>query len=170
VRALLDLLAVVSMTDAPIRALEREILDDIPLARAMQLQIAAYGPNGLTLLAPLAPNINDKGCAFGGSLASLLTLSCWALVVLRLRAIGEDCDVYVQDSQLRYLAPVWGEIRAESRIAEGESWDAFFAMIGARGKGRLRILASVSDASGKPATTLEARFVALRREAKSSAA
>lgn len=169
-RALFDLLAVVSMTDAPIRALEREILDDIPLARAMQLQIAACGPDGLTLLAPLAPNINDKGCAFGGSLASLLTLSCWALVVLRLRAIGEDCDVYVQDSQLRYLAPVWGEIRAESRLADGESWDAFFAMVGARGKGRLRIVASVADDSGKPATTLEARFVALRREAKSSAA
>ncbi|MBL8298330.1 MAG: YiiD C-terminal domain-containing protein [Rhodanobacteraceae bacterium] len=158
------------MTDAPIRALECEILADIPLARAMQLKIAACSPGGLTLLAPLAPNINDKGCAFGGSLASLLTLSCWALVVLRLRAAGEDCDVYVQDSQLRYLAPVWGEIRAESRLAEGENWDVFFAMVGARGKGRLRINASVNGADGKAATTLEARFVALRREAKSSAA
>jgi len=158
------------MTDALIHALEREILADIPLARAMQLQIAAYQPDGLTLLAPLAPNINDKGCAFGGSLASLLTLSCWALIVLRLRAAGEDCDVYVQDSQLRYLAPVWGEIRAESQLAEGESWNEFFAMLGSRNKSRLRILASVANGLGKPATTLDARFVALRREAKSSAA
>jgi thioesterase domain-containing protein len=76
----------------------------------------------------------------------------------------------VQDSQLRYLAPVWGEIRAESQLAEGESWNDFFAMLGSRGKGRLRILASVADGSGKLATTLDARFVALRREAKSSAA
>lgn len=169
-RALFVLPAVVSMTDTLIRALEREILDDIPLARAMQLHIAAHAPDRLAMSAPLAPNINDKGCAFGGSLASLLTLSCWALVVLRLRAAGEDCDVYVQDSQLRYLAPVWGELRAESQLAEGESWDGFFAMLGARGKGRLRVVATVADDSGKPATTLDARFVALRREARSSAA
>lgn len=158
------------MTEALIRALEREILADIPLAQAMQLQIAAYQPEGLTLLAPLAPNINDKGCAFGGSLASMLTLSCWALIVLRLRAAGEDCDVYVQDSQLRYLAPVWGEIRAESRLADSESWDDFFAMLGTRGKGRLRVVAGVADAHGKPATTLDARFVALRRDSRCSAA
>jgi thioesterase domain-containing protein len=158
------------MTQALIHALEREILADIPLAQAMQLRIAACQPDGLVLHAPLAPNINDKGCAFGGSLASLLTLSCWALIVLRLRAAGEDCDVYVQDSQLRYLAPVWGEIHAASRLAEGEAWDPFFAMLNARGKGRLRVTASVADADGRPATTLEARFVALRREAKSSAA
>ncbi|WP_257389221.1 thioesterase domain-containing protein [Tahibacter caeni] len=158
------------MTDTLIRALEREILDDIPLARAMQLRIAAHAPDRLAMSAPLAPNINDKGCAFGGSLASLLTLSCWALVVLRLRAAGEDCDVYVQDSQLRYLAPVWGELRAESQLANGENWDDFFAMLGARGKGRLRVVATVADEAGKPATTLDARFVALRREAKSSAA
>lgn len=158
------------MTSALVHALEREILADIPLAQAMQLRVAAHSPEHLALVAPLAPNINDKGCAFGGSLASLLTLSCWALVVLRLRAAGEDCDVYVQDSQIRYLAPVWGEIRAESRLAAEESWDGFFGMLAARGKGRLHISASVADENGKPATTLEARFVALRREARSSAA
>lgn len=158
------------MTDTPILALEREILAEIPLAGAMQLRIAEYRPDGLVLEAPLGPNINDKGCAFGGSLASLMTLACWALVVLRLRAAGEDCDVYVQDSQLRYLAPVWGDIRAESRLAEGENWDGFFAMLATRGKGRLRVLAAVGDGSGKSATTLEARFVALRRAAGSHAA
>lgn len=158
------------MTLTLVHALEREILADIPLAQAMQLRIDAHSADRLALLAPLAPNINDKGCAFGGSLASLLTLSCWALVVLRLRSAGEDCDVYVQDSQLKYLAPVWGEIRAESRLAADERWEGFFGMLSARGKGRLRVNACVLDQNGKPATTLEARFVALRREARSSAA
>lgn len=158
------------MTLALIHALEREILTDIPLAQAMQLRLTDYHGDRLALCAPLAPNINDKGCAFGGSLASLLTLSCWSLMVLRLRAAGEDCDVYVQDSQLRYLAPVWGGIRAEASLAEGDNWDGFFSLLSARGKSRARLVASVCDESGKPATTLEARFVALRREAKSSAA
>ncbi|MEO8672405.1 MAG: YiiD C-terminal domain-containing protein [Tahibacter sp.] len=149
--------------------LEQEILHDIPLARAMQLRIAASDEQQLTLAAPLAPNINDKGCAFGGSLASLLTLAGWGFLVLRLRAAGEDCDVFVQDSQLRYLAPVWGELCATAQLAEGDSWAAFFNALGTRGKGRLRVVAQVPGADGAPATTLEARFVALRRKALSPA-
>lgn len=144
-------------------ALEQEILTDIPLTRALGLRLAEAAAGRVVLAAPLAPNVNDKGCAFGGSLASLLTLAGWALVVLRLRAAGVAAEVYVQDSQLRYLAPVWSDFRAEARAAEGESWDEFFIALGARGKGRLRIHAVVSGADGAPATTLEARFVALRK-------
>src|SRR5690606_6825838 len=63
-------------------ALERELLAEIPLARAMQLSVAAYDGATLALAAPLAPNGNDKGCAFGGSLASLMTLAGWGLAHL----------------------------------------------------------------------------------------
>lgn len=152
-----------------IRALEREILTDIPLARAIDLRIGDVEDEALTLVAPLGPNINDKGCAFGGSLASLLTLAGWSMLSLRLRDAGEDCDVYVQDSQLRYLSPVWGDLRATARLAEGEDWKAFFGMLSSRGKGRLRVVASVAGDNGEPATTLEARFVALRRVANAVA-
>ena len=158
------------MNTASIRALEREILDDIPLARAIDLRIAAADGDMLTLAAPLGPNINDKGCAFGGSLASLLTLAGWSLLSLRLRTAGEDCDVYVQDSHLRYLAPVWGDLAATARLAEGEDWKSFFGMLASRGKGRLRVIATVPGENGAPATTLEARFVALRRAANVGAA
>ena len=150
------------------RQLELEILQEIPLARAMNLRVAAGDGEHLTLAAPLAPNINDKGCAFGGSLASLLTLAGWGLLVLRLRAAGEDCDVFVQDSQLRYLAPVWGDLAATAQLVDGESWEAFFNTLGARGKGRLRVAARVATADGSPATTLEARFVAVRRKTEAA--
>jgi len=150
-----------AFTDLAIE-LEQEILTDIPITRTMQLHIAQADGEQIVLAAPLAPNVNDKGCAFGGSLASVLTLAGWALLVLRLRAAGEDCDVYVQDSQLKYLAPVWGDFRATARLAEGESWEAFFSALSSRGKGRLRVVADVPGADGTPATTLEARFVALR--------
>ena len=142
--------------------LEQEILTDIPITRTMQLHIAQADGDTIALAAPLAPNVNDKGCAFGGSLASVLTLAGWALLVLQLRAAGEECEVYVQDSYLKYLAPVWGDFRATAQLAEGESWSSFFAALTSRGKGRLRIMASVAGTDGAPATTLEARFVALR--------
>ena len=153
-----------TFTQADAQMLEQEILAAIPLTRAMGLRMDRYDGASLTLAAPLEPNVNDKGCAFGGSLASVLTLAGWGLVMLRLRAAGEDCDVYVQDSQVRYTAPVWSDFTATATLAPAESWDGFFGALKSRGKARLRIHAGVTDASGTEATGLEARFVALRRK------
>ncbi len=144
-------------------ALERMLLADIPLTRAMALQATRYDGESLTLSAPLVPNVNDKGCAFGGSLASLMTLAGWGLIKLALDARALDGDIYVQDSAIRYLAPVWTDFHATARLAEGERFDAFFDALAARGKGRLRVQVTVPLADGKPATTLEARFVALAK-------
>jgi thioesterase domain-containing protein len=141
-------------------AFERELLADIPLARAMQLRVGAWDGERLCMSAPLAPNINDKGCAFGGSLASLMTLAGWGLIVLRLRALERRCDVYVQDSSLRYLAPVWGELVTEARLADGESWDSLLPTLDARGRARLRVACRVAGADGADAVSFEARFVA----------
>ncbi|MFC5489276.1 YiiD C-terminal domain-containing protein [Dokdonella soli] len=144
-------------------ALGREILADIPLTRAMGLSIVACDSGSLTLAAPLAPNINDKGCAFGGSLASLMTLAGWGLIKLATDARELDCEIYVQDSTIRYLAPVWQDFVAVARLAEGEHFDDFFGAITARGKGRLRVHCTVPLAHGGAAATLEARFVALAK-------
>jgi thioesterase domain-containing protein len=140
---------------------EQQLLADIPLARAMQLRVADWSEDRLRLSAPLAPNINDKGCAFGGSLASLMTLVGWGLIVLRLRALGRSCDIYVQDSMVRYMAPVWSDFIAEAQLAEGESWDAFLATLEQRGRARLSVVCRIPLDDGSAAATLEARFVAI---------
>jgi thioesterase domain-containing protein len=142
-------------------AFEQQLLADIPLARAMQLRVARWDEGKLSLAAPLAPNINDKGCAFGGSLTSLMTLVGWGLIVLKLQSLGRDCDIYVQDSMVRYQAPVWSDFTAEAQLAEGESWDAFLAMLEQRGRARLRVVCRVPLDDGSAAATLEARFVAI---------
>jgi thioesterase domain-containing protein len=147
-------------------ALEHELLADIPLARAMALSIRIWDGDSLTLAAPLAPNINDKGCAFGGSLASLMTLTGWALVKLALDARTQSptaCDIYVQDSKIRYLAPVWQDFDAVARLAEGHAFAEFFATLDARGKARLRVHCTVPLADGSAAATLDAQFVALAK-------
>jgi len=144
---------------------EQQLLADIPLARAMQLRVAAWNERGLVLAAPLAPNINDKGCAFGGSLASLMTLAGWGVIVLQLRAVGRECDIYVQDSTVRYLAPVWSDFVTQAQLAEGESWETFLATLAQRGRARLRVVCRVALEDGRDAATLEARFVAIDNKA-----
>jgi len=150
------------MSDA-IRTLEAAVLAEIPLARAMQLRMRDYDGTTLSVAAPLAPNINDKGCAFGGSLVSLLTLAGWGLIVLKLKELDRTCDVYVQDSAVRYLAPVWEDFAANAHLAEGESWDAFAATLAARGRSRLSMDCRVSLADGTDACILQARFVAIAK-------
>jgi thioesterase domain-containing protein len=150
---------------AAAQALVAFIHEGIPLARAMALELGDYNGEQLTLATPLAPNVNDKGCAFGGSLVSLMTLTGWGLVELALRRRGEDCDVYVGESTVRYLSPVWGDFRAQAQPAEDANWDTFFATLAARGRARIGIEAEVPGADGKPAATLAAQFVAKRRAA-----
>ena len=96
----------------------QDVLDCMPAVRAMQIQLDGYADGVLRITAPLAANVNDKGNAFGGSLASVLTLSGWALVSLRLRLAGHDAEVYVADSNLRYLAPVYEDLHAHAEAAE----------------------------------------------------
>ncbi len=142
---------------------EHALLADIPLARAMQLRVHAHDGDELALAAPLAPNINDKGCAFGGSLVSLLTLAGWGLIVLKLGALERDCDVYVQDSSVRYLAPVWSDFIARAGLAHGETWATFTDTLASRGRARLRVACAVTLADASQACTLDARFVAIVR-------
>ena len=148
---------------SPLPELEHFIRDGIPLARAMDLHIAEFDDERLVMTAPLAPNINDKGCAFGGSLASLMTVACWALVEARLRQRGLDCDVFVADSTIRYLDTVWDDLRAEAMLAPGASWEPFFATLETRGRARADFTCVVPGTGGKPAASLDARFVAKRR-------
>ncbi|WP_133478470.1 YiiD C-terminal domain-containing protein [Cognatilysobacter segetis] len=137
----------------------------MPPVRALQLAIESFDGERLRLSAPLAANVNDKGCAFGGSLASLMTLACWGRVWLELDAAGLDCDIYVADSRIRYLAPLYDDLHAQAAPAPDARWDEFVAAIRAKGRGRIEMAARIDLPDGRPATTFDARFAAILRPA-----
>ncbi len=149
----------------PAKKLETELRRDIPLARMMDIRIASWDGSSVTLVAPPEPNINDKGCAFGGSLASLMTIAGWALIRLAMDERGVHGDVYVQDSQIRYLAPVFGELRATARLAEDECVDGYFNTLASRGKARLGVAVEIASAQGVVGSSLRARYVAFAKPA-----
>jgi thioesterase domain-containing protein len=137
--------------------------DEIPLAQNMDLRLQDCDDRQLSIAAPLPPNVNDKGCAFGGSLVSTMTLTGWGLVELELRMRDLDCDVFVGESTVRYLEPVWTDFVSEARLADGADWSTFFDTLAARGRARIEVACRVPGTGEKPAATLEARFVAKRR-------
>ena len=144
-----------------VAALERKLLS-MPPVRALGIHVARFEGNVLTLAAPLTHNVNDKGSAFGGSLASAMTLAAWGLATLELQQAGFLADVYVQDSTLRYLKPLYDDLRVDARIVPGQDWTSFLASFAARGKARCTLLADAFDAQGNVVTSFEGRFVALR--------
>lgn len=147
--------------DHPLRALEDELLAMPPVV-ALGLRVAGLDDAGrLRLRAPLSSNLNDKGCAFGGSLTSLLTLAGWGLISLRLAEAGLKADVFVADSEIRYRAPLYGDLEAVAALAEGESWDSFLDTLRTRGKARLAVLATVPLPEGGVATESRSRYAAI---------
>src|SRR5690606_21730059 len=132
---------------------------------AMDIAIAGRDVEAdtLTLRAPLALNVNDKACAFGGSLVSLLTLAGWGLVTLRCHQLGIDADVYVADSEIRYLAPLYTDLQATAALADGSGWAPFDQALRSRGRARVRIAATVPLPDGGIATTLRAGYAAIAR-------
>jgi thioesterase domain-containing protein len=134
-------------------------LAGMPPVAAMGIGVGGYADRRLTLHAPLAPNLNDKGNAFGGSLASVLTLSGWGLVTLELAAAGLQADVYVADSQVRYLAPLYDDLQATAELAPEADWAVFLQRFAERGHASVNLVAQVL-ADGRPAATLSGRYVA----------
>jgi thioesterase domain-containing protein len=144
-------------------ALQAELDQSIPLTRAMQLKVAAWSDQGLTLMAPLAPNINDKGSAFGGSLSAVLTLAAWGLLWLRTKQSHMACDLMIHRGEIRYVRPVTGPIIALCPQPGELEWQRFADQFASRGKARIRLRPVVLDSAGQEAVTFQSEFVALKR-------
>jgi thioesterase domain-containing protein len=74
-----------------------------------------------------------------------------------------EADVYVADSTVRYLAPLFGDLEAEAHAAPEADWAGFATTLAERGKARTELVARVTLPDGRDAATFRARFVAFRR-------
>ncbi len=134
----------------------------MPPVAAMQVRALAFSGDVLSLTAPLAANVNDKGCAFGGSMAGVMTLAGWGLLTLKLEAEGLPAEVYVADSHVRYLKPLYADLHAQARFEPGVDWTAFVRSLRERGRARAGVLATLHDPEGAVVAELSGRFAALR--------
>ena len=138
-------------------------LDAMPPVASMEIRAASFAGGQLRLTAPLSRNVNDKGSAFGGSLAGLMTLACWGSASLALERAGfVGSEVYVQDSQVKYLTPLYDDLQASGQLQDGFNWDDFVRAFRERGKARVSLCAEVRCPDGRVAASFEGRFVALR--------
>ena len=94
---------------------------DIPLLDAMQLSLLDYRDLELTMEAPLAPNINNKGTAFGGSIASIGLFGGWAVATLAFMDRGIDnSEIVVYRHEITFERPARGHLEVRVRMNPDE--------------------------------------------------
>lgn len=118
----------------------------VPLTRKIDIRGGLQTDRWLELSAPLHPNLNDKQTAFGGSLATLCTLSGWCVVSMLCRELMQKVDIAVIDSQIRYRQPVTGDsIIARANFPSIEDQQIFIKTLQQKGGARLSLKARIKD-------------------------
>ncbi|MFQ5535925.1 MAG: YiiD C-terminal domain-containing protein [Gemmatimonadota bacterium] len=133
----------------------------IPLSAAMQVQVLEASHRRVLLHAPLEPNLNHRDTAFGGSLATLGILAGWTLVHLGFREEGLHARTVIQESRVRYTAPVHTDFRAEALAPAPEAWSRFLASVARWNRGRISVSVALTTDVGDPVGSMEGTYVVL---------
>lgn len=134
--------------------------DHIPLAGAMQVEIRRLDAQVLRLAAPLAPNRNHMGSAFGGSLQGLATLAGYGVTLVATGTPGQ-CKVVVRDAHMRFDKPVFDELVAEAEMPSPAAITALRGALASRGRARLTVAVTIRGPQDDPAARFVGEFVAL---------
>ena len=145
--------------DALLLETENFLHAQIPLTRAMGIRLESYDATGLVLTAPLAPNHNHLGTAFGGSLATLATLAGYTLLWLELGDCGSH--IVIQESHIRYKSPVRTDLRAHLLRLPAPALEMFRQSYQKNGKARLTLELTIQSES-KICMEFTGTYVALK--------
>jgi thioesterase domain-containing protein len=133
---------------------------ELPLSTALGVEIDALDAQAraVSLRAPLAPNRNPHGTAFGGSLATLALLAGWVLVHRALAAEEIAAQLVVQHTECDYLVPARGALQASAALDE-DAWRRFTAALRDKGRARIEVAVTV-ESEGQQVVAFRARLAA----------
>lgn len=156
-----------SPTEDAIRHLEQLIVQEMPITKHLEFSLATEEDGKLRTTAPLQPNANHMGSAFGGSLSMLATLTGWAMMHQLLEDKMEDMrrkvEVMIQESDIEYLKPVCENIAVICERPDEDALERFQNMLDRWGRARLDLKCKI-DAAGERAVTFMGRYVAMAEE------
>jgi len=122
-----------------INTLQTILHSEIPLTKAIGLEVLECNESDLTLYAPLENNINHKSTAFGGSLYSVCVLTGWSLIYLLLHRHELSGHIVIQESNTRFIKPVTTGIRSKCAFTSDEQCEKFIRTFKRKGMARIRL-------------------------------
>jgi thioesterase domain-containing protein len=132
----------------------------IPLSRAMAVEVQTALPTCVRLSAPLAPNINHRATAFGGSACALAILAAWTLLYVRLESDKIAARVVIQKNTMYYEVPITDAFVAEATANQPEVWARFIATLQRRKRARIAVNV-ILRCKDEKVGALEGDFVAI---------
>jgi thioesterase domain-containing protein len=143
-------------------ALERLLIQNIPLAGAMGIHSLSADSIGIRIQAPLGPNRNHLEGGFGGSIFNLLVLACYSTALLSLSEDAqEESHVVIQSASIQYRRPVMGDMIATCRFSAPSRLDKFRDGFKRKGLARLELTAELyTTTNAEIAAILNGQFVA----------
>lgn len=147
--------------DTPLGTLAKRIRAQMPATRALRFSLLAGAAGSLVATAPLGPNVNHRGTAFGGSLSMLATVAGWAMARLLLRERDREAEVVIQKSRADYRAPICGDLLLRCRRPPAAERASFFEALGRWGRARLSLSCTAAAEGHEHAFRFEGAYVAL---------
>lgn len=132
----------------------------LPLTGAMGIQVLACTGEGVTLRAPLAPNLNHTDTAFGGSLSALGIVAGWALLHAALLDHQVSARLLIQRSAIDFIRPADADLTATCRFPDSAALGSFLEALQTRRRARLELTAAIYSAKTLAATN-QGAYVAL---------
>jgi thioesterase domain-containing protein len=160
-----------SLKDSALDELERLIVEKMPITEHLEFELAADEQGRLRASAPLQPNANHMGSAFGGSLSMLATVTGWAMMHQLVQETMQDAmedmrhrvEVMIQESDIEYLRPVYENISVVCEPPDEDAQERFQEMLDRWGRARLELECKINEA-GERAVTFIGQYVALAQE------
>ena len=140
--------------------LRAEFDHSIPLSRAIGIRVINYDGKHLELSAPLAPNVNDKGTAFGGSISCLLTLAGWGVIWIACARAKVPCDIVIHKGTITYNKPVHVELHASCPVPARVQMQEFISVLKKKGRARLSLKSELL-VDGDIMTVFDCQYAAL---------
>ncbi len=137
------------MDEDLLQNLEQTLARELPLSRAMEIEVVCWDRETLAMKMPLEPNKNHQYSAFAGSLNALCTVVGWGTIFLLLAREGLSGNVVIRRGKIRYHRPVISsEITARGLPVDAEQLDYFFELMRDKGKSKLDLATQIVDDEG----------------------
>lgn len=149
------------MDDDLLEVLQQTLARELPISRAMQMQVVSWDRERLAMQMPLEPNKNHQYSAFAGSLSALCTVVGWGTIFLLLARANMAGNVVIRRGKIRYHRPVLSpEIVATGLPIDPDELEFFFELMRGKGKSKLDVSSKIEDLAG-PLVSFTGSYVVL---------
>lgn len=140
------------------KEMEAYLQQQIPITLDLGVRVDFVSDSRVEVFAPLKPNRNHMGTAFGGSLNSILLLACYSWLFNKVKSRGFEEHIVLKKSEIQYFFPVEQDFKAICESPQEDELNKFWQAFQRKGKARILLTASITTSKGK-ACELRGEFV-----------